>query len=58
MVAFTFPKILEPTYALHLWTLKSFLLGSQYNPHSSGLVGTNLKYLQLQVLQLVYIFYN
>jgi len=42
---------------LHLLTLKSFLLGSQYIPHSSGRVGTNLKVLQGHSLQDVSSFF-
>lgn len=35
---------------LHVLTLKSFRLTSQYIPHYSGLVGTNMNFLQLHSL--------
>lgn len=38
---------------LQVFTLKSFLLTNQYIPHSSGLVGTNINFLQAHYLQAV-----
>lgn len=57
---FTSKNIIQYNYlqgGLHVLTLKSFLLTSQYIPHSSGLVGTNINFLQGHYLQAVLNFF-